>query len=72
MAIKPPTGQNTQFVDKRILQQAMVELNARIGFIPDTAVTPEKVRAMMRADGIRPEENEFSREILRMRYEEEE
>jgi hypothetical protein len=31
-------------------------------------VSPEKLREMMIADGINPEDNEFSREIIRMRY----
>jgi hypothetical protein len=37
----------------------------------DSSVTAARVREMMLADGVRPEENEFSREIIRMRYEEE-
>jgi hypothetical protein len=70
MAIKPPIDPKSLLADKRALQRALAELNARLGFVPDADVTPEKVRAMMRADGIRPEDNAFSREILRMRYEE--
>ena len=70
MAIKPPTDPKSMLADKHALQQAMARLNARLGFVPDPDATPEKVRAMMRADGVRPEENTFSREILRMRYEE--
>jgi hypothetical protein len=58
-------------IDKSALRKAMAELNARIGFTPDPQATPEKVRAMMEADGIRAEENVFSREIIRMRYEDE-
>lgn len=70
MAIKPPVDPKSMLADKHVLQQAIAELNARLGFVPDPDATPEKVRAMMRADGIRPEDNAFSREILRMRYEE--
>lgn len=39
-----------------------------MGFVPDPEVTPEKVREMMLAEGIRPEENLFSSDIIRMRY----
>ena len=70
MAIKPQTDPKSMLADKLPLQQAMAQLNARRGFVPDPDATPEKVRAMMRADGIRPEDNAFSREIIRMRYEE--
>ena len=70
MAIKTPTDPKSLLSDKRALQQAMAKLNARLGFVPDPDATPEKVREMMRADGVRPEENTFSREIIRMRYEE--
>jgi hypothetical protein len=71
MAIKPPVDPKSMLADKRALREVMAELNARMGFTPDPGATPEKVRAMMQADGIRPEENVFSREIIRMRYEEE-
>jgi hypothetical protein len=33
-----------------------------------TPIGAEKLRAMMIAEGIKPEDNEFSREIIRMRY----
>jgi hypothetical protein len=70
MAIKSPTDPKSMLADKRTLQEAMAKLNARLGFVPDQDATPEKIREMMRADGVRPEENAFSREIIRMRYEE--
>ena len=41
-----------------------------MGFVPDPTATPEKVRLMMRVDGIEPEDNAFTSELLRMRYEE--
>ncbi len=71
MAIEPPSHAESKLADKRPLQQTMAELNERIGFVPDLDATPEKVRAMMRKDGVRPEDNLFSREIIRTRYEEE-
>jgi hypothetical protein len=70
MAIKPTIDPKSMLADKRALQRAMAELNARRGFVPDPDATPEKVRDLMRADGIRPEDNAFSGEIVRTRYEE--
>ena len=59
-------------IDKRLLQQAMDEVNARMGFVRDPTVTAEKSQEMILALGVRPEDCEFSREIIRMRYEDEE
>ncbi len=56
--------------DKAALRKIQEEQDTRTGFVPDPTVTPEQVRAMMLADGIRPEDNEFSRELIRMREEE--
>jgi hypothetical protein len=71
MAIKPLTAPKCMLADKRPLREAMAKLNARLGFVPDPDATPEKIREMIRADGVRAEANAFSREIIRMRYEEE-
>jgi hypothetical protein len=46
-------------------------MDARTGFVVDPTVTAQQVRDMMLADGIRPEDNAFSSEIIRQRYEEE-
>src|SRR5437867_120806 len=69
MATKARTDAKTGFVDKRWLKEKLAELDARQGFTVDPTVTVQQVRDMMLADGIRPEKNEFSREIIRMRYE---
>lgn len=58
------------FADKEALRRILEEQDAKTGFVPDPNVTAEQVRAMMLADGIRPEDNEFSRELIRMREEE--
>lgn len=58
-------------IDKRALLEKIDALNKRVGFVRDETVTVEQVRAMMIADGIRPEENVFSRDIIRARYEDE-
>ena len=56
--------------DKEALRRILEEQDAQSGFVPDPNVTPEQVRAMMLADGIRPEDNEFSRELIHIREEE--
>lgn len=56
------------FVDKDRLRQALVELDAKTGFVPDPDATPEKSQELMRAEGIRAKDNLFSRDIIRSRY----
>jgi hypothetical protein len=56
------------FSDKTKYAKLMEEINAKAGIVPDPTATPEKVREMMRAQGIRPEDNIFSRDIIRRRY----
>jgi hypothetical protein len=72
MATRPKTGRPIRFADKVELRRLMGELNERMGFVPDPGATPQKARELMLADGIRPEDNAFSREIIRMRYGEDE
>ena len=60
----------SMFANKDEIRQLVAEVNARMGFVPDPTATPQKAREMMLADGIRPEENAFSAELMRMRYEE--
>jgi hypothetical protein len=72
MATHPKTDRPIRFEDKEELRRLMEAFNERIGFVPDPDATPEKIQELMRADGIRPEDNAFSREILRMRYGDEE
>ncbi len=59
------------FVDKEMVRRIVAEQNELMGFVPDPDATAEKAQAMMRALGIRPEDNIGSCELLRMRYEEE-
>ena len=72
MAMLSPTLSTSKLLDKRILQKAVADLDARMGFMPDPTATAEKAQAMMQAQGIRPEDCFLSREILRMRREHEE
>jgi hypothetical protein len=46
----------------------MDEIERRMGFVPDPDATPQKAREMLLADGVRPEDNGGSSEIMRMRY----
>lgn len=48
------------------------EVNAQAGIPDDLDVTAEQVQEMMRALGIRAEDNIFSRDIICTRYEDEE
>lgn len=56
------------WADKEVLRRVMDEVNQQLGIVHDPTITAEQVRALMLADGIRPEDNAFSREIIRMRY----
>jgi hypothetical protein len=58
--------------DRDALLKILDEYDRQSGFIPDPTATVEKLRAMMLADGVRPEENSASREIIRIREGEEE
>ncbi len=72
MVIKPSKAERTAVesmkIDKQWLQQQFAEMDERTGFVVDPTATVQKVRERMLANGIRPEANEFSREILRDRY----
>jgi hypothetical protein len=72
MAIAPPTQPASKLLDKRLLQQIVADLDERMGFVHDPAVSAEQVQDMMLADGIRPEDRFLSSEIIRVRYEHEE
>lgn len=54
--------------DREWLRQEVARVNALMGFVPDPDATPQKARALMRAEGIRAEDNLFSRDIIRARY----
>ena len=61
----------TLYVDKELLRREIAWANAQMGFVPDPDATAVKARALMLAEGIRPEDNLFSRDIIRARYPEE-
>lgn len=68
MAVKEPGIVTDMVIDKQWLREQFAEMDARTGFVIDPTMTIEKMRELMLASGIRPEKNEFSREILRNRY----
>ena len=70
MATRTPSGAFNRFVDKKWLHKKLGEMDARHGQVVEVTVTAPQLRQMMIADGVRPEENEFSRDIIRARYEE--
>ena len=59
---------SSMFANKAEIRQLIAEINERMGYVLDLTATPEKVRAMMRADGITPNDNAFTSELLQMRY----
>jgi hypothetical protein len=59
------------FPDKAAALRFLEEQDARTGFVLDPTATAEEARRLMRACGVRPEENLFSRDIVRAKYPEE-
>lgn len=58
----------TLSADRQALVERMQEIDVHAGVVDDPAMTVEKLREMMRALGVRPEDNGASQELLRMRY----
>ena len=69
MAIIERDINKSVFVDKDEIRRLVVEVNARIGFVPDPTATVQKVRAMIQAEGLHPKDDAFITEIMRRRYE---
>lgn len=57
------------FVDKRELRQLLAQSAHDLGIAEDPQATAQKAREMMRALGIRPEDNAFSRSLVAIREE---
>ncbi len=61
-------------LDKEEIRRIVAEQNAKSGFVPDPTATPQRARALveacLRAKGLRPEDNIFSRGIIEAREEE--
>ena len=72
MTIHVPTAGKNTLLDKRALQQTFDDLNQQMGFTRDPSATAAQARTLILADGIRPEDCAFSREIIKMRSGDEE
>ncbi len=66
------TGEKSLFVDRRALLKTLAEVNAATGFVPVPGGTARHARELMLAQGIRPEDNEGTRDMIALRYPDEE
>lgn len=68
MAVLERTGIESLLADTESLERTMHRIYQELGIRHDPDATAERSRALILEDGIRPEDNAFSREIIRMRY----
>ena len=68
MAIETDQAQKTKLADKLRYFALLDEIDRAAGVIRDPGMTAAEVRQQMVREGVREEENEASRELLRMRY----
>lgn len=52
------------FVNKDLIRRIIKEQNQKAGFVPDPTASAEKAQSMILALGVRPEDNQASREII--------
>jgi hypothetical protein len=71
MLTQPKVERPASIADKEALKQMMEELNRELDVVRQPGITIEKLREMMRSEGLRLEENALSGEVLRMRNGEE-
>ena len=64
------TSLKDRMVDMEMARRVIAQVNEMTGFVPDPTATPAKTREMMRALGIRAEDNIFSCGIIAARDEE--
>ena len=55
--------------DKKELQRLFAQQQQALGLLDDPQATPQRAREMMKALGIRPEGNQFSRHVTTAREE---
>ena len=70
MAVQSAPRVKPRLLNKPILQTAMDEVDRQTGMVKDIHATAAQSRELMLAQGVKPEQNEFSSELIRMRYEE--
>jgi hypothetical protein len=69
-AIRDP-DESQGLTDREAMLRFLEEEDIRTGFVFDPTVTPEQVRELMLACGVRPEDNLLSRDIIQVKYPEE-
>jgi hypothetical protein len=62
----------SRVLDKRLLQQSVAALQARLGLSHDPKASGEQSQAIALKNGVRPEDRVLSSDILRMRQKEKE
>jgi hypothetical protein len=67
MATAAKWGRKELFADKKEIQKVIADQHARMGFAKDPTATAERARELILADGVRPEDNLFSRGIIEAR-----
>jgi hypothetical protein len=68
MAVLERAGTAGLLADRDALREIVDRVYEELGILHDPMATAEQSRAMMLEDGVRPEDNSLSREIIRMRY----
>ena len=69
MAEDKETSWRRLVADKQAIRDVVARVNAEVGFVPDPTATPQKARELMRAQGIRAEDNMASCGIIAAREE---
>lgn len=67
MTTVPKGLRETLHADKEALMRILAQQDALTGFVPDRTMTIQEVRAQMIAEGVRPEDNIASCEIIQQR-----
>ena len=67
MAAQTETKGRSLVMDKKYARQLADEMNRLIGFVPDPTATALQAQQQLLDSGVRPEDNEFSCEIIRSR-----
>jgi hypothetical protein len=72
MTVLSKPDPKTLVADKEALRKILEEQDRLTGFVLDPTATAQRARELMLADGVRPEENIGSRDLIRMREGEDE
>jgi hypothetical protein len=68
MAVDDQTETRQWFSDKKALRELIEQIGAKAGFTYDPTMTRKRLREILLAQGIRPEDNLLSRDIIRAKY----